>query len=259
MSEIAASSAFADRGLETLLLVGDGQRVGSEDHGGHAFWRSKERIAIRSERRGDAGHVFGHFQHALRSGEHARRDLRCRRVGRSVGGEELGEQRSQLGEHQHVSVCDGCRHVLRDGLDGLRKVIVREVRECPAGDPVIDPLEKTLHLLVAQDGVLSAPGQHVAANGGAGGLRRPDRECTPGGVLADAGVAQLYGELVVALRDEEVAEDRVLLGGDLVDRQSHHGLNRRSSRFAAPVSNGLLVSRRARRVDPPSGREEPSQ
>jgi hypothetical protein len=110
-----------------------------------------------------------------------------------------------------------------------------EVRERPAGDPVAGPLEKTLHLRVAQDGVVRALGQHIAANGRAGRLRRPDRERTPGGVLADAGVAQLHCELVVTLRYEEVAQDWVLLGGNLVDRQAHHGLNGRASRLAAPV------------------------
>ena len=84
---------------------------------------------------------------------------------------------------------------------------VGQVAQSQSREPVVEAVQNRLCVV---DQELRGPGrQDLTADGGAGRLGCPHGERAPGGVLRGTGVAQLQRELVVLLRDPEIAQYRV--------------------------------------------------
>ncbi len=133
--------------------------------------------------------------------------------------EQNGEEGCQLGEDELVAVSDGLGDVGGDRLRHLGQVVVREPAAHHVHDRVVEPRHDAAgRFVVLLEELPGSLGEHLAADGGARGLGGPDGERTPGRILAGAAVTQGDREVVVALGDEEVPQDRVLRVRDLRHR-----------------------------------------
>ena len=126
-----------------------------------------------------------------------------------------------------LPVGDLLGHVARHALHHLGEVIVGQVLPGPPGDAVVEALQHRLHGIVVGQELLRPSREDFTPDGGPGRLGRPDGEGAPRGVLPGAGVAQLHGELVVALRDPQVPLYGVRHGRNVLNRHVHR-LHRRA-------------------------------
>ncbi len=104
--------------------------------------------------------------------------------------EQSGEEGRELGEHEQVAVRDRLGHVGGDGVRHLGQMVVREPAAHQVHQLVVEARQEASRLLVVLlEELAGALGEYFAADGGAGGLRGPDGEGAPGGVLSGAAVA----------------------------------------------------------------------
>jgi hypothetical protein len=89
------------------------------------------------------------------------------------------------------------------------------------GQSVVEVMHRRLALVVVEQERLGLDREHLAADGGTGGFRRPKGKRAPGRVFAVPCVPHRDGELVVALGDAEIAEDGIRHAGDIRDRKVH--------------------------------------